>query len=63
MSVSKHDEEMIDEIMQGYGDWFTAQLLRLLQKADSQNIAKMRQCYPDVVDLYEKWMREGGVVV
>lgn len=54
--VSEFDKAHIDEIMSGQvGDWFTAQLLRLCAKADSDNLERIRIGFPDVVALYEEW--------
>jgi pyridoxal/pyridoxine/pyridoxamine kinase len=55
--VSGHDREKIDDIMAGYGDWFSAQLLRLIAKADHENMARLRLAFPDHVEAYETWMR------
>jgi len=54
--VSQHDREKIDEIMKGYGDWFTARLLRLCQKADAVNLAKIKIGWPGVYALYREWL-------
>lgn len=53
--VSAYDYENLDEIMNGHGDWFTAQLLRLCAKADAQNLERIRLGFPDVVAAYEDW--------
>lgn len=53
--VSAYDYENLDEIMNGHGDWFTAQLLRLCAKADSVNLERIRLGFPDVVAAYEDW--------
>lgn len=56
--VSEWDRANIDLIMQGHGDWFTAQLLRLCSKADRENLEKVRAGFPDVVALFEEWLTE-----
>jgi hypothetical protein len=53
--ISEHDREHMDEIMSGYGDWFSARLLRLIAKADIENRALLRQVFPDHVQTYEEW--------
>lgn len=53
--VSDHDRENIDRIMGGYGDWFSARLIRLVAKADYQNRELLRQVFPDHVEAYEVW--------
>lgn len=55
--ISKYDRENIDMIMDGYGDWFSAQLLRLCRKADLDTLEQIRQGFPDHVRLYEKWVK------
>jgi hypothetical protein len=45
----------MDDIMAGYGDWFSAELLRLIAKADLTNRDKLRQVFPEHVEAYEKW--------
>lgn len=57
--VSEYDREHISEIMGGHGDWFSAQLLRLLQKADLSTRDQVRQGFPDHVKLYEDWLLSG----
>ena len=55
MPISKHDEANVDRIMGGYGDWFTAHLLRLINKADHINLAKLQRQFPDEVAAVKKW--------
>lgn len=54
--ISDYDRENINEIMEGHGDWFSAQLLRLLQKADLGTREQVRRGFPDHVRLYEEWL-------
>lgn len=56
--ISEFDKENIDRIMGGYGDWFSARLLRLCQKADFETLAQLRLGFPDHVQLYEEWMSQ-----
>jgi hypothetical protein len=56
--VSPVDVERIDAIMGGAGDHFTAQLLRLIGKADMFNRERMRIAFPDEVALYERWLNQ-----
>lgn len=58
MTISEYDRVHVEDILYGDGDWFTAQLLRLCAKADSQNLEKIRTAFPDVVAAYLDW-REG----
>jgi hypothetical protein len=55
--VTDFDRDNIRSIMAdrpGF-DWFTANLLRLLLKADSENREKIRTVFPDVVELFEQY--------
>lgn len=53
--ISDYDRANVADIMAGEGDWFTAQMLRLCQKADAENLARIRLGFPEIVALYEDW--------
>lgn len=53
--ISEFDKTHITEIMAGRGDWFGAQLIRLIAKADTENREKLRLGFPDYVKAWEKW--------
>ena len=53
--ISEHDKENIGEILAGYGDWFSADLIRLIAKADAQNRARLARVFPDHVQAYLDW--------
>ena len=53
--LSEHDKEHIADIVAGYGDWFSAELIRLIGKADRENRTLLRQVFPDHVEAYERW--------
>lgn len=56
--MSEYDKENIGNILAGEGSWFTAQLLRLAAKADSNNLEKLRTGFPEEVEAleeYRKW--------
>ena len=53
--LSQHDHENIKDIIGGYGDWFSAELLRLIAKADLENRERLRLAFPDHVEAYEAW--------
>ena len=53
--LSKYDIDNVDSILNGRGDWFSAQLLRLISKADQLNKERIRKGFPDHVALYESW--------
>lgn len=53
--ISDYDKTHVREIIGGHGDWFTADLLRLIAHADKNNIEKIRLGFPEEVEAYEKW--------
>jgi hypothetical protein len=57
MTLSEFDRVKIAAIMGGHGDWFTAQLLRLVAKADDHHKAQLRMAFPEEVALVEAWQR------
>lgn len=54
--ISAFDKAHMADIIAGHGDWFSAELLRLIAKADFENKAKLRLGFPDVVPAYDAWM-------
>lgn len=57
---SNFDIENIGKIVEGEGDWFSAQIIRLCHKADTGNRERLRLGFPDHVAAWEKWMDEGS---
>lgn len=55
--MTDHDRDHLPGILQGEGTWFTANLLRLIAKADSVNRNKLRQGYPLEVGAVERYQR------
>lgn len=55
MELSKYDAESIDVIISGHGDWFSAYLIRLICKADINNLRLLHSIYPDHVDAVIKY--------
>jgi hypothetical protein len=55
--ISNWDRDNIFKIMEGHGDWFGAQLLRLCQKADLGTLEQIRLGFPDHVALFEAWQK------
>lgn len=55
--LSSFDIDRLGHILAGEGDWFSADLLRLIAKADPQNRAALRTIYPQHVEAFEKWSR------
>lgn len=58
---SEHDVARMTEILtEAEGSWFTAELLRLMAKADPDNRWRLGLGFPEVVKAYEDWMAGGG---
>lgn len=57
MPLTKYDLDHMDDIMRGHGTWFSAMLMRLIDKADFENTEKLRAVYPEHVMIYERWLR------
>lgn len=49
--LSEYDIANLPNILRGDGDWFTANLLRLISMADESNLKKLFQSFPEEVDL------------
>ena len=63
MSLTEYDRLHIPAIIKQPGsyDWFSAQLIRLIAKADAANRATLRIVYPEHVRAYEDWYYGLGV--
>ena len=48
--MNPFDTEHMDEILHGYGDWFTAHLFRLIAKADESNTRQLAKAFPQQVE-------------
>lgn len=57
--LSEFDKAHMQEILLGAGDWFSAELLRLIAKADTENRARLYLAFPDHVEAYNTWVKEG----
>jgi hypothetical protein len=56
MPLSQYDKDHMEEILiGGLGDWFTAQLLRLILKADNQNLSRLALGFPEEVAAVEAY--------
>ena len=53
--LSDFDRAHVGDILAGNGDWFSAELLRLIAKADTANRAKLRLGFPEHVQAYLDW--------
>lgn len=61
--ISDYDREHLGDIIAGHGDWFTAQLLRLMHKADSENFMKLAVSFPKEALAYTKWYETRNLAV
>jgi len=50
MPISNYDKCNVGNILAGEGHWFTANLLRVIATADSNNRAKLYKVFPEEVD-------------
>lgn len=53
--MSEYDKNNLGNILAGEGTWFTAYLLRLIAKADGENLNRLRLSFPDEVKAVEKF--------
>ena len=53
--LSDYDRANVQKILNGHGNWFSAQLLRLIAKSDTEHKEKIRLGFPEVVEAYENW--------
>lgn len=56
--MSAYDREHIGDLIANVGgdrDWFTANLLRLIAKADTPHRERLRLAFPAEVEAFEKW--------
>jgi hypothetical protein len=60
MAFSDFDKANIGSIVAGHGNWFTAELIRLIVKADVENRYKLSVVYPEEVAAVEKWGRKNS---
>jgi hypothetical protein len=55
--MSKYDKECVGQILAGTGTWFGAHLLRLVAKADKNNLELLRKGFPEQVEAVEKYRK------
>jgi hypothetical protein len=53
--MSEYDKECVGQILAGTGTWFGAHLLRLISKADENNLELLRKGFPEQVEAVEKY--------
>jgi len=59
MPFSPFDLEHFQHLIAGDGTWFHAALARLIAKADTENLARLRLGFPEEVAAYERWFATG----
>jgi hypothetical protein len=59
--ISDHDRHHVYEILCGHGNWFGAQLIRLIERADEKNREAIRKGFPDYVEAFEMWDHKTGI--
>ena len=52
---SEYDKQNVGELLAGTGTWFNAHLLRLISKADKDNLELLRKGFPEQVEAVEKY--------
>ena len=51
-----YDKAHVGDLLGGKRTWFTAQLLRLIAKADRDNRSKLRKVFPEQVQAVEEYL-------
>jgi len=57
--MSNYDKTNIGSILAGEGSWFTANLIRLIAKADERNLLRLSVAFPEEVDAVKSY-RQGN---
>lgn len=52
---STYDQANFSSLLCGHGDWFHAELARLIAHADSNNREALRQGFPEEVAFFEQY--------
>ena len=60
MTFSDFDLEHFEDLLYGKGTWFHAWLARLIAKADSANLERLRLGFHEEVAAYERWLGSGN---
>ena len=61
--MTEYDKENITEILHGTGTWFTANLFRLIAKADGENRVKLAKAFPEEVAFVHKFLTNEDFLV
>ena len=56
---SEYDKKNVGNLLAGEGTWFNARLLRLISRADSNNLELLRKGFPEQVKAVEKFRATG----
>lgn len=59
MGITEFDISNMDSIMSGEHSWFTAQLLRLMAKADLDNLSRLASVFPEEFVEFCMWKWQG----
>ena len=54
--MTDYDRENVGEIIHGKGTWFTANLFRLIVKADAENRRKLFNAFPEEVEVVHQYL-------
>jgi len=60
MKITKAEQELYFSMTDPHADWFSAQLIRLIMKADYINKEKLRKSFPELVEVVERYSTEPG---
>lgn len=58
LPIGQHDADRVGQVMTS-GDWWTADLLRLIAKSDIPHRERLRLAFPSHVEAYEHWHAGG----
>lgn len=55
--MTEYDADNVEALCNGHGDWFTAQLFRLICKADESNRYLLSKGFPAEVKVVSNYLR------
>ena len=55
--MSEYDKKNVSSLLAGEGTWCGAHLLRLISKADNNNLRLLRKGFPEQVEAVEKFRK------
>jgi hypothetical protein len=58
MTIEKAEKELYLTLEVPNSNWFTAQLIKLMFKADWENFKKLKSVYPEVAHVVERYKTE-----